>query len=144
MRKPFWVRVVTAAAFASLPAVLALSFLEISDDSDLLTDPEPMDTSSGFGLAWKWHESDLKCEYFVSCTFLEVQDSSRCPDQIFIPMFVSDERHHRVTWSDLILDSPRTSDVALIEIGVNIEDFTYFNVGDITCTIGAPTLEIQT
>lgn len=143
MRNRFWLRVGVAVAIASVPALFAVSFLSLTEDSALLADPEPIDSSSSDVLNWDWYEHERECEYFVSCAFIEVENTARCPDQIFIPMFVSDDQQNRVTWSDLILDSPGLRGTAVVEVGVNIEDFSYFNVGEITCTVGPPTLEMN-
>lgn len=143
MRNRFWLRVGVAAALAAVPAIFAFSFLSLTEDSALLADPAPIDSTASDVLSWNWHQPERECEHFVSCTFIEVENTARCPDQIFIPMFVSDEQQNRVTWSDLILDSPRQRGTAVVEVGVNIEDFSYFNVGEITCTVGPPTLELK-
>jgi hypothetical protein len=58
-----------------------------------------------------------------------------------IDVFLTDENEDWVDSAEMIIDSPRSSDAALIEVGVNREDFEYFMVGDVWCYSGVPTVE---
>ncbi len=98
------------------------------------------DYSDAYSLNWHWSEKE-DCEQFESCVFIEVDETGLCKEQLQIDVFLTDKNEDWVGDAEMIIESPRSSSVALIEVGVNREDFEYFMVGDVWCYSGLPTVE---
>ena len=92
-------------------------------------------------LAWDWNYEGLTCKEFDRCVFLEVENTSKCENQIVVEAYLADANDDWVAAADTVIPSPNASDVALIELGVNREDFEFFFVGDVRCTAALPTVE---
>ena len=94
-------------------------------------------------LDWQWASSALECQIYLYCVHIEVEGTNRCPEQIKVFSYLSDENDDWVDSADLVVDSPLSQVKAVIEVGVNRYDFEYFNVGDVRCTTGVPTIEAE-
>jgi hypothetical protein len=101
-------------------------------------------SSSGaepISLEWTWSQDELECKIYQNCVHLEVEDTYTCPNEILVSLVITDINDDWVAAEDNVLKSPRKTKSANIEIGVNRDDFEYFNVGDVQCTTGVPTVE---
>lgn len=98
------------------------------------------DYSKSYSLNWHWSDKE-DCVQFYSCVFIEVDGTHLCKDQLQIDVFLTDKNDDWVADAELITESPRQSGRALVEVGVNREDFEYFLVGDVWCYSGLPTVE---
>ncbi len=92
-------------------------------------------------LPWDWNYEDLSCQEFERCVFLEVENTSKCENQIIVEAYLADKNDDWVAAADTVMPSPNAAEVALIELGVNREDFEFFFVGDVRCTAALPTVE---
>lgn len=92
-------------------------------------------------LDWQWASADLECQIYENCVHIEVEGTNRCTEQIKVFSYLSDKNDDWVDSADLVVDSPMAHRNAVIEVGVNRDDFEYFNVGDVRCTTGVPTIE---
>ena len=92
-------------------------------------------------LPWDWSYEELTCKEFDRCVFLEVENTSKCKNQTIVEAYLADANDDWVATADTVMPSPNASDVALIELGVNREDFEFFFVGDVRCTAALPTVE---
>lgn len=92
-------------------------------------------------LQWRWASDDLECQKYDSCVFIEVEQTQLCPDQLEIHVHIIDINDDWVANTDIIVNSPNTNQSAVIEVGANRDDFEYFMVGDIGCTVGLPSAE---
>ena len=91
-------------------------------------------------LDWQWGTME-DCKQFLSCVFIEVDETSRCEDQLQIDVWLTDIKDNWVADGKMIIESPKQPDSAQIEVGANREDFEYFNVGDVWCYSGVPNIE---
>lgn len=98
---------------------------------------------AGTSLPWDWNYEELSCIEFDRCVFLEVENTSNCEDQIIVEAYLADAYDDWVAAADTVMPSPNATDVALIELGVNREDFEFFFVGDVRCTAALPTVEAE-
>lgn len=92
-------------------------------------------------LDWDWASSDLECQLFKNCVHLEIQSTARCENQLMVFMYLTDEHNEWVDAADTVLKSPREDGSAIVEVGVNRDDFEFFMVGDVRCTQSVPTIE---
>ena len=122
----------------------ALSAHVALQDPKVKAEEEPgvAEYKEGNNLDWQWASTDLQCQIFETCVHIEVEGTIRCPEQIKVFSYLSDENDDWVVSVDLIVDSPQLQGKAVIEVGVNRDDFEYFNVGDVRCTTGVPTVEV--
>ena len=91
--------------------------------------------STGIGVKTRI-ASNLKVAYS-----LQVDETRLCKEQLQIDVFLTDKNDDWVGDAEMIIESPRSSGTALIEVGVNREDFQYFMVGEVWCYSGVPTVE---
>lgn len=76
-----------------------------------------------------------------NCVHLQVEDTDSCPNELLVWVVITDINDDWVAAEDNVLKSPRKTKSAIIEIGVNRDEFEYFNVLDVQCTTGVPTVE---
>lgn len=98
------------------------------------------DYTNSYSLNWHWSDNE-DCKQFESCVFIEVDETRQCKDQLQIDVYLTDKNDDWVGDAEMIIDSPKSAKPALIEVGVNREDFEYFMVGDVWCYSGLPTVE---
>lgn len=101
------------------------------------------DYSNSYSLNWHWSDKG-DCLQFDSCVLIEVDDTHRCEDQLQIDVWLTDANDDWVADGEMIIQSPRQSGPALVEVGANRDDFEYFMVGDVWCYSGLPTVETLT
>ena len=92
-------------------------------------------------LNWDWAEGEPDCQQYLQCVFIEVDDTQLCDEQIEIDAIITDEHDDWVASAAMLIESSRKTDRALVEVGVNREDFEYFMVGRVNCNVGLPTVE---
>ena len=98
------------------------------------------DYTNAYNLNWHWSEEE-DCIQFDSCVFIEVDETQLCKDQLQIDVFLTDKNDDWVADGEMIIESPRQSGRALIEVGANRDDFEYFMVGDVWCYSGLPSVK---
>ena len=90
-------------------------------------------------LPWDWNYQELTCKEFDRCVFLEVENTNKCENQIIVEAYLADANDDWVAAADTVMPSSRSSAVAIVELGVNREDFEFFFVGSIHCVDALPT-----
>lgn len=98
------------------------------------------DYSDAYSLNWNWSENE-DCVQFESCVFIDVDETHLCKDQLQIDVFLTDKNDDWVADGEMIIDSPRRTGRAQIEVGANRDDFEFFLVGDVWCYSGLPSVE---
>jgi hypothetical protein len=98
------------------------------------------DYTDAYSLNWHWSENE-ECLQFDRCVFIEVDETQLCEDQLQIDVWLTDKDDEWVADGEMIVESPRQSGRAQIEVGANREDFEFFLVGDVWCYSGVPTAE---
>ena len=94
-------------------------------------------------LDWRWASDDLECKTYENCVHIDVEGTDRCDEQIKIFSYLSDENDAWVDSADLVVESPLQEGSTVIEVGVNRDDFEYFNIGAVRCTTGVPTIQAE-
>lgn len=92
-------------------------------------------------LDWQWGPAEVECQIYETCLHLEVEGTAKCENQIKIFIYLTDANDDWVDSADTVLQSPGKAQTAVVEVGVNRDDFEYFMVGDVRCTTGVPTVE---
>jgi hypothetical protein len=92
-------------------------------------------------LTWDWNYEELSCQEFDRCVVLQVENTKKCENQIFVEAYLADENDDWVAAADSVMPSPKLADITLVEIGVYREDFEYFFVGEVRCTSKLPTVQ---
>lgn len=129
-----WVSLITASAF-NVHLVSKDPALTAEHDAAVAEYKEKRN------LDWDWASSDLECQVFENCVHLEIQSTARCENQLKVFMYLTDEHDEWVDAADTVLKSPREDGSAIVEVGVNRDDFEFFMVGDVRCTQSVPTIE---
>lgn len=132
-----WVSLITASAFSV--------YLVLKDPPFIAEyEGEVAESKEERNLDWDWASSDRECQIFENCVHLEIQSTALCENQILVIMHLTDEHDDWVDSADTVLKSPREDGPAIVEVGVNRDDFEFFMVGDVSCTTGLPTVEALT
>ena len=126
-------KLVMLLAYSTLFIFLGVSF---SNQYNYSESPE-----ESLSLDWTWGPDELECKIYQNCVHLEVEDTDSCPNELLVWVVITDINDDWVAAEDNVLKSPRKTKSAIIEIGVNRDDFEYFNVLDVQCTTGVPTVE---
>lgn len=126
-------KLVMLLAYSTLFIFLGVSF---SNQRNYSQSPE-----ESLSLDWTWGPDELECKIYQNCVHLEVEDTDSCPNELLVWVVITDINDDWVAAEDNVLKSPRKTKSAIIEIGVNRDDFEYFNVLDVQCTTGVPTVE---
>ncbi len=86
-------------------------------------------------LTWNFvDEVDIKtCEKFTACDFISVFDTYLCANRVVIHVTFEGSATTSSTKKSIVVDSPRSSGAALVEIGIDSEEFDSFTIDEVLC-----------